>query len=245
MNEEKEMLEPKYVIKPRFSFLYELIMPTGRKIKNSLLIFLGIIILYFVLMFCKDAIELEKMFNGFDINSVLNMIFLVLLIVVGVKAAIHIVFQILQYKYLSYSFFDDHMVYEDSFLNQHRKTIQYSNIKEVEIRRTIADRILGYGIIVIYTNAENSNNGLVIYSIKSPQECYDKIQSILKEAKDNKNDINTAKTENINVSTEDNKSEENKVQNIDNEEVKEISDIVDLTIEEEEKFNESLKNIND
>lgn len=245
MNDEKEVLEPRYVIKPRFSFLYELIMPTGRKIKNSLLIFLGIIILYAVLMICKDAIELDKMFSGFDINAVLNMIFLVLLIVMGIKTAIHIIFQVLQYKYLSYSFFDDHMIYEDSFLNQHRKTIQYSNIKEVEIRRTITDRILGYGIIVIYTNAENSNNGLVIYSIKNPQECYDRIQNILKKSKDNKNDSNDVKAQNNNVSVENNKIEEKQNPSVDNEEAKEISDIVDLTIEDEEKFNESLKNIND
>lgn len=240
MNDEKENIEPKYVIKPRFSMLYELIMPTGRKIKNSLLMFIGVLILYILLVVLKNMVDFDSLTNGVDVNSALNLIFLVLLIVIGIKLVIHIIFQVLQYRYLSYSFYDDHMIYEDSFLNQHRKTIQYANIKEVEIRRTVTDRILGYGIIVIYTNAENSNNGLVIYSIKKPQECYDKIQNILKEAK-NKNSDTSSENKKESKESEMKNSEE---PTLNNEEKKEISDIVDLTVEDEEKFNESLKNIN-
>lgn len=232
MEESNEKKIPKYVIKPRFSFIYELIMPTGRKIKKSLFISLGMIVLYLIFNICANYIDLSSIFNGIDINFILSMIFLVLFIVFFIKLVIHIAFQVLQYKHLSFSFFDDYMVYEDSFLNQHRKTIQYSNIKEVEIRRTVADRILGYGIIVIYTNAENSNNGLVIYSIKNPQECYDKIQKLLEESRNKKS---SNKIENTN--------NEEKVEDVDKE-ANEVSKIVNLSVEDEEKFNESLKNIN-
>lgn len=233
MEESNEKKIPKYVIKPRFSFIYELIMPTGRKIKKSLFISLGMIVLYLIFNICANYIDLSNLFNGIDINFILSMIFLVLFIVFFIKLVIHIAFQVLQYKHLSFSFFDDYMVYEDSFLNQHRKTIQYSNIKEVEIRRTVADRILGYGIIVIYTNAENSNNGLVIYSIRNPQECYDKIQKLLEESRNKKS---SNKIENTN--------NEEKVEDVDKE-ANEVSKIVNLSVEDEEKFNESLKNIND
>ena len=34
------------------------------------------------------------------------------------------------------------MVYENDFLSQTKKTIEYSNIREVEIRRTVTDRIM-------------------------------------------------------------------------------------------------------
>ena len=56
----------------------------------------------------------------------------------------------------------------------------YSNIKEVEIRRTIWDRILGMGVVVIYTNAENRrNNGLVVYALDNPKEDYEFIDKIV------------------------------------------------------------------
>lgn len=79
------------------------------------------------------------------------------------------------------------MVYEDDFLNQRVKNIDYSNIKELEIRRTVLDRILGFGVIIIYTNAENKrNNGMVIYGIKNPDEMYTKINKIVNDSKNSK-----------------------------------------------------------
>lgn len=231
-------IEPKYVIKPRFSILYEMIMPTGKKIKKSLLMLLCVIILYIVLIIFKDIIDFDKIISGVNVDLILNTIFIILIIALCVKTAIHIIFQILQYKHLSFSFYDEYMIYEDSFLNQHRKTIQYSNIKEVEIRRTITDRILGFGIIVIYTNAENSNNGLVIYSIRKPQECYNKIQHILEESKNIRNKISHEQSNEVkNVDNQDEKTSQG-------EEAIEVSKIVNFSEEDEKNFNDSLKNIN-
>lgn len=231
-------IEPKYVIKPRFSILYEMIMPTGKKIKKSLLMLLCVIILYIVLIIFKDIIDFDKVISGVNVDLILNTIFIILIIALCVKTAIHIIFQVLQYKHLSFSFYDEYMIYEDSFLNQHRKTIQYSNIKEVEIRRTITDRILGFGIIVIYTNAENSNNGLVIYSIRKPQECYNKIQHILEESKNIRNKITHEQSNEVkNVYNQDEKTSQG-------EEAIEVSKIVNFSEEDEKNFNDSLKNIN-
>lgn len=231
-------IEPKYVIKPRFSILYEMIMPTGKKIKKSLLMLLCVIILYIVLIIFKDIIDFDKIISGVNVDLILNTIFIILIIALCVKTAIHIIFQVLQYRHLSFSFYDEYMIYEDSFLNQHRKTIQYSNIKEVEIRRTITDRILGFGIIVIYTNAENSNNGLVIYSIRKPQECYNKIQHILEESKNIRNKISHEQSNEVkNVDNQDEKTSQG-------EEAIEVSKIVNFSEEDEKNFNDSLKNIN-
>ncbi len=242
--EEVKKNEPKYIIKPKFNFIYEMIMPTGRKIKNSTFMLLGTIILYIVLLIFNNVIDFNSITDVVNVSQLLNIIFIALIIVLSIKLIIHITFQVLQYKYLSYTFYDDYMIYEDSFLNQHTKTIQYSNIREVEIRRTITDRILGYGIIVIYTNAENRNNGLVIYSIKNPQECYEKIHEILDYSKNYKKDDIAKKN------VEENKEE----QNVENEEKSEeedlsdkekISEIVNFSEEDEKKFNESLKDINE
>lgn len=234
-------IEPKYVIKPRFNILYELIMPTGKKIKKSLLMLICVIALYVLLIICKGVVDFDKILNGVNVDLILNTIFIVLIVILCIKTAIHIVFQVLQYKNLSFSFFDEYLIYEDSFLNQHRKTIQYSNIKEVEIRRTITDRILGFGIIVIYTNAENSNNGLVIYSIRNPQECYNKIQKLLEEAKNIRSKVDyNSNNEQKSVENVDNKEENSTL----DEDAEEVRKIVNFSEEDEKDFNDSLKNIN-
>ena len=52
---------------------------------------------------------------------------------------------------------------------------------------TVLDRILGFGVIIIYTNAENKrNNGMVIYGIKNPDEMYTKINKIVNDSKNSK-----------------------------------------------------------
>jgi len=241
--EEKE--EPLYVIKPRFSFLYEMFMPTGRKIKNSILMLFATIVLYAVVLAFQDSLSLSnmKIINQMNLMTILNIIFGIMIIALLIRTISHLLFQMLQYKYLSYTFYQDHMVYEDTFLNQHRKTIEYSNIKEVEIRRTIMDRVFGYGIIIIYTNAENTNNGLVVYSIQNPQECYDKIQEILRQSKLGKKEVKSEQTVMEKIPSISNDIEDEDI--LDDKEAKKLSEIVNLSEEEQENFEESLKNIND
>ncbi len=175
-----------YKIIPKFNIIYELLMPTGKKIKSTFVMILFFLMITIFIFISKD-IGVK-----FDINSKVNFIEILkyicifIDIVLIIKLILNIVFQNMQYKNMSYTFYKDHMIYEDDFLNQHKKNIQYSNIKEVEIRRTIWDRIIGYGIIVIYTNAENDrNNGLIIYSVKNPKEHYEIIDKLVHSKKEN------------------------------------------------------------
>ena len=151
------------------------------KIKSTLFLMLIFIIGFIIFLICKNNIVLnDSIISGINIMSILNIVLIIGIIVTVIKLIIHIVLQNAQYKNIKYTFYKTHMIYEDNFLNQHRKNIQYANIKEVEIRRSVWDRILGYGIIVIYTNAENEySNGLVIFSIKNPQEHYDIIDNLV------------------------------------------------------------------
>ena len=89
--------------------------------------------------------------------------------------------QSLEYKGIKYYFYKNCMVYENNFLNQTRKTIEYSNIREVEIRRTLTDRMLNYGVIIIYTNAEKAygSSATVIYAIKDIEKHYNNIERII------------------------------------------------------------------
>ncbi len=170
-----------YQIKPKFNLIYELFMPTGRKIQQTLVMTLIFIIVITILNLSYNNIDIfSTNIGNYNLGNIINTISIAILVILLLKLALHIVFQILQYNFMKYTFYIDHMTYEDDFLNQHKKNIQYSNVKEVEIKRTVFDRIIGYGIIVIYTSAENGkSNGLVIYSVKNPKEHYQKIYDIV------------------------------------------------------------------
>ena len=219
-------------ISPKFNFIYELGMPTGKKIKSTLLLMLIFILGFIVYLVCKGNTKLGSMeVANVNILAILNIVLIVGIIATIIKLIIHIVLQNAQYKNIKYTFYDTHIVYEDSFLNQHRKNIQYANIKEVEIRRSVWDRILGYGIIVIYTNAENEySNGLVIFSIKNPQEHYDIIDNL----------VHNYKTEDTNKKiVETNEEFDEKIPESNNEEVNQ-----DEKVQTPEEFRESLNQIN-
>lgn len=230
-----------FVITPKFNFIYELFMPTGVKIKNSL--FMVILFLFVVIIFSNFSFYLN--IDNFKITENLTLemlLFIIVYFIFGVsilKFIFHMVFQIMQYKYITYSFYKDHMIYKDDFLNQHKKNILYSNIKEVEIRRSIWDRILNFGIIVIYTNAENdASNGLVIYGLKDPNVYYEKIDDLIHNKKYLEKNSANEKEETCSI-------EENtkNVRNVENETINSIEADVKEQEKEEMDFKNSLKNL--
>jgi uncharacterized membrane protein YdbT with pleckstrin-like domain len=205
--EERESI---YQVKPSFNFIYEMFMPTGRKIKYTLVILILVIICYFFINIAlsSDKIDMELIQkSSVDIYNIFNNVSIVIIAVLALKLIVHLVIQMWQYSSIKYTFYDDYLEYEDSFLNQHKKTLRYDNIKEIEIRRTIWDRINGYGIIVIYTNAEkSSSNGLILYSIKDPLKTYNKIDEIIHDK------YSVAKVDNVNVQEISPISEESKIE---------------------------------
>lgn len=224
-------------LKPSFNFLYEIFMPTGRKIKSSLMVFVLFIIITIILSLKKELLNgysSNLLFGRFTLPEIVFFICYAIIILALIKLIFHIVLQKMQYDHISYRFYESYMIYEDDFLNQHKKNIQYSNIKEVEIRRTILDRMLGMGVIVIYTNAENKrNNGLVVYGLRNPKEDYDFIDKLIhqykisdtKKVDNNMEDRTIKKEKELKVINE--KNEEEQMQRMKN----------------EESFKESLKEI--
>lgn len=178
MEEEKEVV---YEIKPKFNLFYESFMPTGSKLRNTVFMIMVFLIIYIIFEISAKSLNFNEYVNlNFDIEDILRKIGILIIGFLIIKFIVHLVIQIWQYKSITYTFYNDHLVYEDSFLNQHKKTLRYADIKEIEIRRTIWDRINGYGIIVIYTNAEKSySNGLILYATKNPQAVYSKIDEII------------------------------------------------------------------
>ena len=174
-----------YELKPTFNFIYELTMPTGRKIRSALMSIILAVAIKIILLFVKSYI---LGFNNEMINTIYNVCSGVMIIVIVVTIILfiaRIIFQIFEYKGMSYKFYEDCMISQNSFLNQTRKTIDYINIREVEIRRSIIDRIIGYGIIIIYTNADKAyGSATVLYAIKDTQKHYDEIEKIIYKGKD-------------------------------------------------------------
>ena len=169
-----------YELSPKFDFFYELTMPTGKKMRSS---FIGAIIL--IIMNIVSAILKAKLANSSNttidtVFNVITVILIVLLIFVLLMFIVRIVLQSLEYKGIKYTFYKNCLVYENKFLSQTKKTIEYTNIREVEIRRTIIDRMLNYGVIIIYTNAEKGyGSATIIYAIKDIERHYNNIESII------------------------------------------------------------------
>jgi len=243
-------------IKPKFNFIYELFMPTGRKMKSALVMcVIAIVIRVFVSLNKASMLDFPNAVIGkFSMIDVLMFFCWCMIIFSIIKFIVHFVFQKMQYEHISYKFYETYMVYEDDFLNQHKKNILYGNVKEVEIRRTIWDRILGMGVVVIYTNAENKrNNGLVVYALDNPKEDYEYIDKLINRyrmaSKSENENINNAQSIESNV--------EEVINEVQNNEQKQVQEKVELTKEEasileedikreqsEEAFKDSLKETN-
>ena len=181
-----------YELKPKFDFFYEIMMPTGKKMKSALLSVIILVIITIILAFSKSYVlgmnnELfNTLFNVSNIIVIIAMVFAIILFIA------RIFIQVLEYKGMSYKFYKNCMIFENNFLNQTKKTIEYTDIKEVEIRRTIMDRIMNYGVIILYTSAEKAfGNATILYAIKNTQEHYNNIESLIHSGRIISNPIRT------------------------------------------------------
>lgn len=177
MEEKGEVL---YELSPKFNFFYELTMPTGKKMKSAFTAVIISAILSIILLFAKNYVT---QINNAMFMSIYNVCFIVCLIVLIFSILMFIskvAMQIMEYKGITYKFYKNCMVFENDFLSQTKKTIEYSNIREVEIRRSVTDRIMNYGVIIIYTNADKTyGSATVLYAIKNTEEHYNNIESLI------------------------------------------------------------------
>ncbi len=173
-----------YQLKPNYDFIYEMTMPTGKKVRGKIFVAILALVLMIVIIVSKKyviGLNNDIAMKGYNVVLVLSIIFFIISLI---AIAVRIVAQIYEYKGMTYSFYNNHMVVENNFLNQSKKTIEYNNIKEIEIRKNITDRMLKYGIIIIHTNADKARgSATVIYAIKNIDEHYAKIESIIHNGK--------------------------------------------------------------
>ena len=178
------MNEVIYEFKPKYNLLYELLMPTGKKVRKFIVAILLCIIIYICINTFAYGLFTNEIVGSFDIADILSILFIILGVLSLIALIIQIIFYHFEYKNISYKFYEDHIEYEDKFLNQQLKNIKYKDLKEIEIRRSIWDRIMGYSVLIVYTNADNSRrNGLIIYSVRYIDKYYDKLNELIKKDK--------------------------------------------------------------
>lgn len=105
---------------------------------------------------------------------------LIISLIIFVICGIPMLFKIIQFKNMEYSFYKTKVIYRDSFLNQAEKEVKYKYIRECVLVRTLVDRIFGYGRVTLYTNAESGfANGIMIPYLKNSNEIYKQIKELL------------------------------------------------------------------
>ncbi len=169
-----------FKVSPKYNFIYELGMPTGKKVRLSII---SIIVCVFIFLIGIFAIGTIKNSTENDISLVKDIFIKVMIVAIVffiLKTIVHIVMQALQYKNITYNFYADRVEYRDMFFNQRTKIVKYDSIREIEIRKDVWERINKVGIIIIYTNAESkSRTGLVLYSIENANDVYKKIEELI------------------------------------------------------------------
>ena len=145
-----------YELGPKFDFFYEMTMPTGKKMRSSFISALVTAIITIAFFMFKDSLFADASSDIHNMLKIIGIVLIVVLVFFVIVFFARVLMQSLEYKGIKYYFYKNCMVYENNFLNQTRKTIEYSNIREVEIRRTLTDRMLNYGVIIIYTKSEKN-----------------------------------------------------------------------------------------
>jgi membrane protein YdbS with pleckstrin-like domain len=92
------------------------------------------------------------------------------------------------YEAINYNFYSDHLEFFEGFITVEEKTIKYSDIKEISLRRGPIQKKHNLGTIVISTPAINmtdkiNQSGITIADIKDPKIIYSKIQELVAKSK--------------------------------------------------------------
>jgi len=153
-----EKKQPKLVIKSEYNYLYEFLD------RNGVTTFILLILL---------------------IISIKANLILTYLIIVSIYIAFIIlstVYNKLQYNANVYKFYDDKIIYTNSFINKESKRIKFEDIKEVRVNQMFLQIPFKLGTIVISTNSGKFlDNGILIFGVKNINETYQKIEDIIEE----------------------------------------------------------------
>ncbi|HJD59554.1 MAG TPA: PH domain-containing protein [Rickettsia endosymbiont of Omalisus fontisbellaquei] len=98
-----------------------------------------------------------------------------------------VIFSILGFKlffhYIEFSFDDYKVSRTNSFISYERIDIRYEDIKEINLKRGLLERICNLGTISMLSNATAKKAGIKFFSIENPLEVYQELQSKIDQCK--------------------------------------------------------------
>ena len=165
-------------VRPTFKFSY-IVLP---KLLKELIVFIPFIIMaiYFISIISKMTSRVD---NGSSMS--LSEFMPIILIFLGIPL-LRILFVLgkaffdkKQYENYVYTFYNDRVVFRDSFLNVSEKELKYKNIREVTKRQSFIQRYFNIGNIALFSNAETGFvGGVFMINIENIHEDYHKVKEI-------------------------------------------------------------------
>lgn len=153
-----EKREPKLVVKSEYNYLYEFLDRNG--------------VTTFILLFLLFIAIKAQIIPQYLVMVGIYIVFLIL----------STIYNKLKYNANVYKFYDDKIIYTDSFINRETKRIKYSDIKEVRVNQMFLQIPFKIGTIVISTNSGKFfDNGILIFGVKDLKETYQKIEDLMEE----------------------------------------------------------------
>lgn len=153
-----EKKDPKLVIKSEYNYLYEFLDRNG----------ITVLILIILLVIAIQA----NIISTYLVIIGMYLVFLVL----------STIYNKLKYKSNVYKFYDDKIMYTNSFINRETKRIKYEDIKEINVNQMFLQIPFKLGTIVIRTNSGGLfNSGILIFGVKNVNEAYEKVNKIIED----------------------------------------------------------------
>jgi membrane protein YdbS with pleckstrin-like domain len=89
------------------------------------------------------------------------------------------------YAKTTYNFFEDKLDYFEGFFTTEEKTIDYKNITEVNLRKSVFQKMYGLGTIILSTPATGyahgrARSGIHIRDIPHPDRVYQQVKALIK-----------------------------------------------------------------
>lgn len=166
-------------VRPTFKFAY-IVLP---QLLKELIVLIPIII--FMIYFISTMNGMTSELSG-DSSVIRSTFMPIILMFIGIPL-LRILFVIgkaffdkKQYQNYVYTFYNDRVVFRDSFLNVSEKELKYRNIREITKRQTFIQRFFNIGNIVLFSNAESGFvNGVFMVHIEDVDDVYRKIKEII------------------------------------------------------------------
>ena len=89
----------------------------------------------------------------------------------------------LPFSFTRYYVYDEKLVVETGFLNQHEEEIRLYRIMDITLKRSLGQRLLGLGTIHV-CSADKTTPELDILNIKAPREVKELLSTLVEEARD-------------------------------------------------------------